>query len=202
MPYVVGLTGGIGCGKSTVANLFTELGAPVIDTDVIAHRLTAPGEPVLKTIAMEFGPDFLSADGGLNRSRMRQLIFSDPIAKTRLEAILHPLIKQEVLVALANIHAPYVMLVVPLLLETGSYRDIVRRVLVVDCHEQQQLERATARNALSSEDVRAIMSSQLPRQSRLTQADDVLHNEGDFDSLPQQVAALHRQYLSLAQGQP
>ena len=202
MTYVVGLTGGIGCGKSTAANLFAELGAHVIDTDNIAHRLTSPGEPALKTIASEFGSDYIASDGGLNRAKMRQLVFSDPIWKTRLEAILHPLIKQAALIELANIHAPYVILVVPLLLETANYRDIVRRILVVDCNEQQQLERATARSALSSEDVRAIMSTQLPRQSRLTQADDVLHNEGDFDNLHAQVTSLHHQYLNLAQERP
>jgi dephospho-CoA kinase len=200
--YIVGLTGGIGCGKSTAANLLAELGAHVIDTDTIAHRLTAPGAAALNAIAAEFGPDYLSADSGLNRAKMRHLIFSDPAAKARLEAILHPLIKQEVLTELAGTRSPYVVLVVPLLLETGSYRDLIQRVLVVDCEEQQQIERTTARSALDSEEVRAIMSSQLPRQSRLLQADDVLRNQGDLENLRSQVAALHSMYLQLAQAHP
>jgi len=198
LPYAVGLTGGIGCGKSSAAQLFAELGAGVIDTDVIAHQLTQTGSPALKTIRDEFGPDYLLPDGSLDRARMRRLIFSDDAAKARLEAILHPLVKQRVLGEMETSDAPYLLIVVPLLLETGNYGDVVCRVLAVDCDERQQLQRTMARSALSAAEVSAIMSKQLSRQARLKEADDVIHNTGSPEDLRRQVESLHRQYLQWA----
>lgn len=198
MAYAVGLTGGIGCGKSSAAQLFAELGAGVIDTDVIAHQLTAPGSPTLETIRCAFGSDYLLPDGSLDRARMRRLIFSDDSAKARLEDILHPLIKQRVLGEVEMSDAPYLLIVVPLLLETANYSDVVRRVLVVDCDERQQLQRTMARSKLSAAEVSAIMSKQLGRQARLGKADDVIHNTGSLEDLRRQVETLHRQYLQSA----
>jgi dephospho-CoA kinase len=198
LAYAVGLTGGIGCGKSSAARLFAELGAGVIDTDVIAHQLTQADSPALTTIRHEFGPDYLLPDGSLDRARMRRLVFSDDAAKVRLEAILHPLIKQRVLGEMESIDAPYLLIVVPLLLETANYGDVVSRVLVVDCDEQQQLQRTMARSKLSAAEVSAIMSKQLSRQARLRKADDVIHNTGSLEDLRRQVETLHRQYLQWA----
>ncbi len=198
MVYAVGLTGGIGCGKSSAAKIFAEHGAAVIDTDEIAHRLTAPGEPGLLAVKQAFGEAFLLPDGGLDRARMRRLVFSDRRAKARLEAILHPLIKERVKEALAACQAPYALVVVPLLLETGSYRELIRRVLVVDCEEAQQIERTVARSGLARDEVRAIMAHQISRGERLRQADDVLSNSGKTAELQRQVALLHDEYLRLA----
>ena len=198
MAYAVGLTGGIGCGKSSAAHFFAELGAGVIDTDVIAHQLTQAGSPALETIQHAFGPAYLLPDGNLNRPKLRQLVFSDDAAKVRLEAILHPLIKQRVLDEMKSIAAPYLLIVVPLLLETGNYGDVVCRVLVVDCDEQQQRQRTMARSSLSAPEVSAIMSKQIGRQARLREANDVIHNTGDLENLRRQVENLHRQYLQWA----
>lgn len=198
---VIGLTGGIGCGKSVVAELFAEQGISIIDTDQIARQLTARGEPALAAIAGEFGTDFLLPDGELNRPRLRHLIFSSPEAKTKLEAILHPLIRNEVKRRLALTQSPYVIVAVPLLLETGAYRDIAQRILVVDCSEAQQVARVTARNGLDEAEVRTIMAHQLSRQERLRQADDIVDNQGVRSALSPQVKQLHHRYLKLAASQ-
>lgn len=198
---VIGLTGGIGCGKSVVAELFAEQGISIIDTDQIARQLTATGEPALAAITGEFGIDFLLPDGELNRPRLRHLIFSSPEAKAKLEAILHPLIRNEVKRRLTLTQSPYVIVAVPLLLETGAYRDIAQRILVVDCSEAQQVERVTARNGLDEAEVRAIMAHQLSRQERLRQADDIVDNHGVRSALSTQVKQLHHRYLKLAASQ-
>jgi len=200
MPLVIGLTGGIGCGKSTAARQFAELGAAVIDTDEIAHRLTAPGTPELTEIFRQFGAAYRLPDGNLDRARLRERVFSDRGAKANLEAILHPRIKQEVVAALGQVKAPYAIVVVPLLLETGGYRDLIQRVLVVDCTEEQQLARTMARSKLLAAAVAAIMANQLSREERLRQADDVLPNRSDAAALRRQVEALHAQYLGMAGG--
>lgn len=202
MTLVIGLTGGIGCGKSTAARAFAELGAAVIDTDEIAHQLTIPNSPVLAAIFSRFGEAYRQPDGGLDRTKLRRLIFSDSDAKARLEAILHPLIRQEVATALKRVNAPYAIVVVPLLLETGGYRDLVQRVLVVDCEEAQQLARTMHRSGLSATEVEAIMANQVSRAERLLQADDVLGNQGDPAELRRQVATLHDRYLALAAPKP
>lgn len=199
MPLVIALTGGIGSGKSTVASMLGELGASIVDTDAIAHRLTAPGQPGARAIGKQFGAGYLRADGALDRDRMRQLVFSDPAAKKKLEAILHPMIRAEVNAAVHAAQAPYVVIVVPLLIETGAYRDLARRILVIDCSEQQQMARVLRRNGFTADAAQAIMASQVSRAERLGHADDVVRNETDLAALRADVVALHRQYLELAQ---
>lgn len=198
LPFCVGLTGGIGSGKSSAARMFEELGAAVVDTDAIAHELTRPGGVVLNAIRSTFGEEYIASDSGLDRPRMRRLVFSDAAARGKLEAILHPLIRDEARAHVATARAPYVVIVVPLLLETGAYRDLTNRVAIVDCSEKAQLERTMERSGLTEAEVRAIMATQLPRARRLAAADDVLHNDGDLAALRHEVQALHRRYLSLA----
>lgn len=199
--FAIGLTGGIGCGKSTVADLFAEQGISIIDTDQIARQLTATGEPALAAIANEFGASFLLPDGELDRHRLRHLIFSSSEAKAKLEAILHPLIRSEVQRRLMLAQSPYTMIAVPLLLETGAYHELVQRILVVDCSEKQQVERVVARNGLNEADVRAIMAHQISRQERLRQADDIVDNHGKLSALKPQVEQLHQRYLKLSASQ-
>lgn len=197
-PFCVGLTGGIGCGKSSAAGMFLALGACVIDTDEIARELTRPGGKAIGAIRDAFGPEYIAADGSLDRRKMRRLVFTDPDARKKLESILHPLIREEARRRIAAASAPYVIVVVPLLLETGAYRDLISRIAVVDCSEALQVARTAARSGLTEEEVRAIMAAQLPRAKRLAAADDVLNNDGDLESLRRQVDALHRRYLGLA----
>lgn len=194
----VGLTGGIGCGKSSVARIFAELGAGVVDTDEIAHRLTQKGAPALAAITGQFGPEFLLPDGNLDRAKLRRQVFSDPATKNRLEAILHPLIRQQVVSDMLLIQAPYLLLVVPLFFETGAYRDLVDRVLVVDCDESQQISRTMARSSLAAAEVSAIMANQISRDERIRQATDILPNRTGHESLVEGVRKLHRQYLELS----
>jgi len=198
MRFCVGLTGGIGCGKSQATGMFAELGADIVDTDAIAHELTGPGGRAMEELATAFGNQYVRENGSLDRDRMRELVFSDPTAKTRLEAIIHPMIRAESRRRVAEGTGPYVLLVVPLLLETGAYRDMVNRVLVVDCDEAHQLERTMARSRLTEDAVRRIMAAQLSRAQRLAQADDVLSNDADIPSLRTQVEALHERYLALS----
>lgn len=196
--YVIGLTGGIGSGKSAAASRFAELGAAIVDTDAIAHELTAPGGSAVPALRSEFGGEYITTDGGLDRARMRRLVFQDPEARKKLEAILHPLIRAESRARIAAADRPYVVVVVPLLLETGAYRDLIDRVLVVDCTEERQMRRAVERSGLSEDDVRAIMAAQLARAERLARADDVLPNDGSMEDLRRQVNELHSGYLNLA----
>ena len=198
MPFAVGLTGGIGSGKTTVAELFAELGAGVVDTDEIARALTGPGKAALGEIARRFGPEYLTADGALDRARMRKLAFEDARAKKDLESILHPLIRCEAERRVANSTAAYVILVVPLLFESGAYQTLVRRVLVVDSDQETRIERVRGRNNLSREEILAIMAAQVGQAERLRRANDVIRNDGDIAALGEQVAALHRKYLDLA----
>jgi dephospho-CoA kinase len=198
MPLCIGLTGGIGSGKSSAARLFEALGAAVIDTDAIAHELTRVGGAALDAIRCAFGDEYIAADGGLDRSRMRRLVFSNRAARANLEAILHPLIRDETRARVAAARAPYIVIVVPLLLETGAYSDLTDRVLVVDCSENAQIARTAARSGLTEPEVRAIMATQVSRSQRLAAAHDVLHNDGDLAALGEKVQALHLRYLSLA----
>jgi dephospho-CoA kinase len=195
---LIGLTGGIGSGKSVVAKLFAERGAGIIDTDVIAHELTQPGGAAMPAIRAAFGERFIDASGALDRAVMRELVFAQPDAKQRLEAILHPRIGERVSAQVAHLREPYALLVVPLLIESGAYRDAVARVLVVDSSEAMQVSRTMARNQLSEADVHAIMAAQAIRQTRLDAADDVIDNSGDLSALAPQVDKLHTDYLNLA----
>ncbi len=195
--YCIGLTGGIGCGKSSVAQLFAELGAAVIDTDAISHALTRPGATGFAEIVRQFGADFVLPQGDLDRAKLRALVFSDALAKARLEAILHPMILAQVRAELATCRAPYALIVVPLLFETGHYLPLVQRTLVVDCDEASQVQRTMARSHLTEAEVRAILAQQLPRQARLDQANDIIRNAGDLADLRSAVATLHDRYLAL-----
>lgn len=197
-PCVIGLSGGIASGKSTVADLFAALGAGVVDTDRIAHALTSSGGAAMPAITAAFGQGMQQPDGALDRAAMRGLVFSEPARRHELEAILHPMIRQAALDALRACTAPYVLLVVPLLVETGHYLPLCRRVLVVDCAEEIQLKRAMARSQLSEEQARNIIASQASRNARLAAADDVLDNSGSSEALPAQVARLHESYMLLA----
>lgn len=199
MPFCVGLTGGIASGKSSAATLFEELGAAVVDTDAIAHELTQPGTPAMAAIREAFGATYLAADGSLERAKMRQLVFSDPAAKAKLEAILHPLIREHARARIIAAQQPYVIVVVPLLVETDAYRDLIERILVVDCREELQIARAMQRSQLKESEVRAILAAQLPRTERLGRADDVIDNNGDLAALRQQIQKLHAKYLAFAQ---
>jgi dephospho-CoA kinase len=196
----VGLTGGIGSGKSVVAARFAALGASIIDTDQIARGMTVPGGPAMPAIVAEFGPEFADASGAMNRERMRALVFSDLGAKARLEAILHPLIRATALAAAESATGAYVIYDVPLLVESGSWRDRVDRVLVVDCPEDVQVARVTARSGLDAAQVRAIMATQATRTARLEAADDIIDNEGELAALAPQIARLHDLYLAFSAG--
>jgi len=198
MPYCIGLTGGIGSGKSTVAAMFEALGAGIVDTDAISHALTAPGGAAMTAIREQFGADFVAADGSLDRERMRALAFADAVSRARLESILHPLIRERTRDAIAATGAPYVMVVVPLLFETGACLDFVKRVLVVDCDEDEQIRRAVGRGALNAAQVRRIMAAQLPRAERLKRADDMIDNSGSLPELRRRVGELHAKYVALA----
>ena len=202
MNLVVGLTGGIGSGKSTVADLFAARGAGVVDTDLIAHALTAADGAAMPAIRAEFGAALIAADGSLDRAAMRRLAFSDAAAKTRLEAILHPLIRahSETQCQAAS-DAPYVLLIVPLLVESAAFRARAHRILVVDCDEALQIARVMARNGLPEDEVSAIMASQASRAQRLAIADDVIVNATDRQALARQVERLHACYVALARGQ-
>ena len=198
MPFVVGLTGGIGSGKSAAAQLFEALGATVIDTDAIAHALTAAGGAAIAPIRAAFGADYITAEGALARARMRELVFADAAKKSALEAILHPLIRQRSGELVQAARSPYVILMVPLLIESGDYRGRCQRILVVDCPEELQVERVVTRSGLSAAQVGAVMATQTSRAARLAAADDVIDNSRDPAHLRREVEALHRRYLQLA----
>jgi dephospho-CoA kinase len=198
--WLVGLTGGIGSGKSAVGDLFAERGVAVIDTDAIAHALTAPGGSAMPAICAEFGDGVAGADGALDRAAMRAIVFRDPPARKRLEAILHPLIRSEgerQLAAAAG-RTPYAIFMVPLLVESGDYRRRVDRVLVVDCSEATQIARVMRRNGLAREEIERILAAQATRAERLAAADDVVDNDGELAALAPQVERLHVNYLALA----
>jgi dephospho-CoA kinase len=196
--FVVGLTGGIGSGKSAAADAFAELGATVVDTDAIARELTERGGAAVGDIEKLFGTAFVDESGGMDRKKMRDHVFADPAAKRSLERLLHPMIREESARRIAASAGPYVVHVVPLLIESPDYRSRVDRVLVVDCPEEIQVARVRARSALSQDEVRAIMRSQVSRAERLAAADDVIDNGATIDALRKQVAALHKKYLQFA----
>jgi dephospho-CoA kinase len=195
---VVGLTGGIGSGKSAAADEFDRLGATVVDTDAIARELTEKGGAAVAHVEKLFGPQFVAAGGEMDRKKVRDLVFADPAAKRSLERLLHPMIREESGRRIAAAGGPYVIHVVPLLIESPDYRSRVDRVLVIDCPEETQLARVRARSGLSEEEVRRIMRTQVSRAERLAAADDVIDNRGSRDALRKQVAALHEKYLQFA----
>lgn len=194
---IIGLTGGIGSGKSTVSRLFANLGIPVIDTDTIAHDLVRAGQPALKKIVETFGASILTRDGELDRTTLRALVFDDPEQRQALEAILHPLIKQSALKQIEELHSDYCLLVVPLLIEKGWYT-IVDRILVVDAPEEIQRQRVKQRNGIPDSQINAIMRQQATREQRLSHADDVIDNGKSIQHIELRVIELHQKYCDLA----
>jgi dephospho-CoA kinase len=195
--FSIGLTGGIGSGKTTVANFFSELGVSVIDTDLIAHSLTMPGGAAMPSIQNEFGTGFITSNGAMDRQKMRDYVFKDPAAKQRLETILHPQIRKVCEEAAQTAQGPYLMFVVPLLIESGSWKQRVQRILVIDCDEETQISRVIQRNHFSREQVLEIMRTQVTRETRLQHADDIISSQQDLSHVKQQVEQLHQKYLKL-----
>lgn len=193
---IIGLTGGIGSGKSTAAEIFAELGVPVIDTDIIAHELTRPGQPAVEEIAARLGRDVLSVNGDLDRDRLRRLVFQDPQKRLQLEQILHPRILDEVDRRIHQLNAPYCIVVIPLLFEK-NLQARVDRTLVIDCPESLQRERVLQRPEMDPTQVDAILRSQLTREARRERADDIVTNTTDLDTLRQQIMGLHARYSAL-----
>jgi dephospho-CoA kinase len=199
--FRVGLTGGIASGKSTVTRLFEALGVPIIDTDLLAREVVAPGEPLLARIAARFGPGVLAADGSLDRAALRAIVFADAAARADLEQLTHPAIRARLEARSAVLGGPYQVLVIPLLVETGG-RTPVDRVLVVDCSEALQIRRLQARDGTPLEQARQILAAQATREARLAMANDVIVNEGDLAAVRDRVASLHATYISLARQAP
>jgi dephospho-CoA kinase len=194
----IGLTGGFGSGKSTVAARFADHGIEIVDTDAIARELAAPGGVAIPALRAAFGEGVIAADGGLDRAGMRVLVFADRQARARLEGILHPLIEDESLRRTAAARSPYVIVDVPLLVETGRWIERCNRVCVVDCLPETQIARATGRDGHSRSEIEAILAAQASREARLAIADDVIDNSGTLNALQAQVDALHARYLALA----
>lgn len=194
--YLVGLTGGIGSGKSEAARIFKELGVPVIDTDAIAFELTASGQPILKEIITHFGDVYLRPDQTLDRAALRKKVFTDKAARLKLETILHPAIYEVVQQSIKkNAGAPYQVIAVPLLFETERYQKLVQRSLLIDCDEALQISRTTARSGLSPAEVEAIMLAQMPRTERIHRADDIISNNDDLTKLRHKIEAIHKNYM-------
>ena len=198
MPLIIGLTGGIGSGKSEASRRFAERGVAVVDADIVAREVVEQGMPALTEIAAHFGSDVLDANGNLNRSRLRAIIFSNPAEKQWLESLLHPIINAEIRNQLASATSTYSILASPLLLETQQFQ-LVDRILVIDTSEQLQLERAIHRDINNEAQIKAIMQTQLTRQERCARATDIIKNHGSIDELDTQVEKLHQRYLELAQ---
>lgn len=200
MSLIIGLTGGIGSGKTSATRFFAAEGIAIIDADTIAHELTGAQGDAIPNIKKYFGINFITKNGKLDRKKMKNRIFSDINSRKKLEEILHPLIQAEVMHRIETAAAsPYIIVVAPLLLETGDYCETVTRILVVDCNEEYQISRAVSRDGLSKKEVRAIMATQKSRQERLNQADDVIVNDTDISSLQEKVKLQHNIYLSLLQ---
>jgi dephospho-CoA kinase len=193
----VGLTGGIGSGKSTAAALFAGHGVPVIDADEIARQLVTPGQPAYEQVLKTFGSDIIDTGGRLDRDRLRRIVFADPEQRKRLEAILHPLVRREIQRQTQRLQTAYCIIVIPLLIEANQ-RDLVDRVLVIDVDEGLQLQRVAARSQLTEDEIRKIIDAQLSRNERLRHADDVILNNTDLGELRISVDTLHERYLALA----
>jgi dephospho-CoA kinase len=194
--FVVGLTGGIGCGKSEAARIFAKLGVPIVDVDVIARHLTTAGQPVLQEVISAFGTEFLGADGNLNRAAMREKVFTDIAARKDLEGIMHPAIYDQALRELAqNQSAPYQILAISLLFENNRYKNDVARSLVIDCEEALQVSRTMQRSGLTEQAVRDIMTAQVSRDFRRKMADDLIENNGSLDELSKKITEIHEKYI-------
>jgi dephospho-CoA kinase len=195
--WIVGMTGGIGSGKSEAAKAFAALGVPIVDLDGISHALTKPGQSTLAEITQVFGQEILNEKGELDRTALRQKIFSNEQAKIQLEAIMHPAIYKQVLQQLEqNKSAPYQILDIPLLFESDRYLKLIHRSLVIDCDPTTQIDRASKRSGLSETEVKKIIDAQMPREQRNQLADDVLTNNGSLEQLREKVAQLHEKYIN------
>ena len=202
---LIGLTGGIGSGKTAVSDLLAKLGAGIIDTDLIAHQITAPHGAAISQIEKQFGPAFIAADGALNRDKMRSLVFAKPEARKSLEAITHPLIRQETIrqaLQLCKEGAPYLVFVVPLLIESGSWMELIDRLVLVDCPEETQIQRVMQRSNLPREEIERILAAQAGREERLKYADVVIENQGSLKDLEVEVQNLHHKILQFQKDQP
>jgi dephospho-CoA kinase len=201
----IGLTGGIGSGKTAVSNLLGELGAGIIDTDVISHQITGPGGSAIPFITKTFGIEFIDPNGALNRQKMRDLVFEDPKARQKLEQITHPLIQQETAIKaieIAQSCAPYLVFVVPLLIESRTWVNLIDFLVVVDCPEETQIQRVMQRNNITRPEVENILNAQTDRNTRLTAADAVIENQGSLADLKQEVLNLHQQLLRIQEAHP
>jgi dephospho-CoA kinase len=202
---LIGLTGGIGSGKTAVSDLLAKLGAGIVDTDLIAHQITAPHGAAIALIEKQFGPEFISADGALNRDKMRSLVFTKPEARKSLEAITHPLIRQETnkqALRISKEGAPYLVFVVPLLLESGSWNSLIDLLVVVDCPKETQIQRVMQRSNLPREELERILAAQASREERLKHADVVIENQGSLQDLEVEVQNLHQKILQFQKDQP
>ena len=197
MPLIIGLTGGIACGKTTATDAFRALGVPVIDADEISRALTAPSGKALPDIAVAFGADMIGAHG-LKRTLMRETIFSDPAQRAKLEGILHPMIKREIYEQLKKVTAPYVILSIPLLLESGRWKEAVARIVVIDVPVEDQVNRLVYDRHMSEDEARAIIETQISREERLKAATDVIENTGSVADLTRAVSELDRKFYAMA----
>lgn len=196
----IGLTGGIGSGKSSAAAMFARRGVAVIDADEIAKQLVAPGQPAYERIIQRFGKEFVDANGFIDRGRLRRHVFDDPASRRELEAILHPRVRQQIQRQLRALRAPYCVIVIPLIFEANQ-QDLVDRILVIDAAEDTQVQRVAARSSLADDEIRKIIAAQIGRNVRLRQAHDVITNEGELEQLEERVDAFHTRYLDLAREQ-
>lgn len=195
--YVVALTGGIGSGKSEATKVFTELGVPVTDVDEISHQLTAAQQPIIQDIQANFGKEYITPEGALNRTTMRDLVFNDKVARNKLNAILHPAIYTEALNQLAqHKHAPYQILAIPLLFESPRYAPHVNRILLIDCNEKTQIERVKKRSQLTESEIKKIIRTQTPRKKQLLLAHDVIENNENLEKLREKILLIHQKYLN------
>ncbi len=196
---IIALTGGIGSGKSEAAKQFARLGIPIVDADVIAHELTAVGEPILTDISNIFGADFLTADGALNRAKLRVHVFENPAERLKLEAIIHPAIHARALKQLTEnekkLHPAYQILVVPLLFENNRYNGVAHKTLVIDCDESLQIKRAMARSQLTEMEVKSMMNAQVTRATRLNLADETVENNGSLAELVEKITEFHKKFI-------
>ena len=197
--FIIGLTGGIGSGKSEAAKQFALLGVPIVDADVIAHELTATGQPILADISRVFGAEFITTDGELNRAKLRAHVFNNADERLKLEALLHPAIHDRALLQLAEneakLHPAYQILVMPLLFESQRYDGVANKTLVIDCDESLQIKRAMARSNMTEQEVRAMMAAQVSRATRLQRADEVIENNGSLADLTEKVATIHKKFI-------
>jgi dephospho-CoA kinase len=200
--FLVAMTGGIGSGKSTATEIFTDLGVPITDVDIISHQLTATNQPLIKEIEKHFGSEYITPEGALNRDAMRALVFNDEVARTKLNSILHPAIYDQAVKQLQehqthlSKNAPYQILAIPLLFESPRYKKLINRILLIDCDEKTQIERVKARSQLPESEIIKIIRTQTPQNERLKLADDIIKNDGNVEELRKKILEIHQKYIN------